>query len=102
MRTRSLSVLIVLLVFSALWAAPAWADWRKSYPELRIAVITTESETELMNRWKPFTDYLAERLKVKVSRPQAADYAGVIEAMKGKKLELGFFGPTSYAQACWS
>ena len=44
-------------------------------------------------------EYLSRELGVKASIRPASDYAGVIEAMKAKKLELAWFGPASYAMA---
>lgn len=94
-----------LLAFAALILIAGLAgqaraeDWRKQYPELNLGVITSENQADRMDRWQHVADYLSQALGVKVTVRQASDYAGVIEAMKAKKVELGYFGPASYAKA---
>ena len=82
------------------WLVPAMAeDWREEYPTITMGVITEENAEDRAKRWDPFQDYLAKELGVKVEWREATDYAGVIEALKAKKIELAWFGPASFARA---
>lgn len=68
-------------------------------PELRIGVVTTENEADRRRRHQPLADHLGQALRRRAVLRQATDYAGVIEAMKSRQIELAYFGPASYAQA---
>lgn len=75
-------------------------DWRTQYPEITLGVITAENEADRLARYKPVRAYLEETLGVKINWRTAMDYAGIIEGVKAKKIELARFGPASYAK-CW-
>lgn len=75
-------------------------DWRKQYPEITLGVITSENEADRLARYKPVRAYLEATLGVKIRWRTATDYAGIIEGVKAKKIELARFGPASYAK-CW-
>lgn len=93
-----LGMLVMGLVMA--WLAPALAgDWRKTYPELTMGVITEENAEDRAKRWTPTRDYLSRELRVPVKWREATDYAGIIEALKAKKIELAWFGPASFARA---
>ncbi len=81
-------------------AAPASAaDWRETYPKITLGVITEENAEDRAKRWEPFREYLTGELGVEIEWREATDYAGVIEALKAKKIELAWFGPASFARA---
>lgn len=75
------------------------ADWRKQYPKITLGVITEENAEDRVKRWTPFKNYLSKELGVEIEWREASDYAGVIEALKAKKVELAWFGPASFARA---
>jgi phosphonate transport system substrate-binding protein len=75
-------------------------DWRKQYPEITLGVVTAENEADRVTRYQPVRAYLERVLGVKILWRTATDYAGIIEGVKAKKIELARFGPASYAQ-CW-
>jgi phosphonate transport system substrate-binding protein len=77
----------------------AAGDWRTEYPEITLGVITEENAEDRAKRWEPFRSYLTDTLGVDVQWREATDYAGVIEALKAKKVELAWFGPASFARA---
>jgi len=93
-----LPVLVAVLVLSYLAPAIA-ADWRDEYKEITMGVITEENAEDRAKRWDPVRDYLTKELGVPIQWREATDYAGVIEAMKAKKIELAWFGPASFARA---
>jgi len=75
------------------------ADWRKDYPVLTLGVITSENEADRIQRYKPVRAYLEKALGVEIKWRSATDYAGIIEGVKAKKIEIARFGPASYAKA---
>jgi phosphonate transport system substrate-binding protein len=74
-------------------------DWRKAHPKITMGIITSENEADRVKRWAPIRQYLSKGLGVPVEERLAIDYAGVIEAMRAKKIELAYFGPASFSQA---
>lgn len=75
------------------------AAWQAKYPELSFSVISSENEADRIVRYKRFNQYLEKTFGVKVKMHVATEYAGTIEAMRSKKVELAVFGPASYAAA---
>jgi phosphonate transport system substrate-binding protein len=74
-------------------------DWKAKYPELVLAVIPAENASGTTERYTPLAAYLSKELGTKVTLRVAADYAGVIEGMKSGQIQIGYFGPSSYARA---
>lgn len=91
------AVALCLMVFGHTMADAE--PWQKTYPEITLGVITSENEADRVERYKPVRAYLEKTLGVKIKWRSATDYAGVIEALKSKKIELARFGPASYAKA---
>jgi phosphonate transport system substrate-binding protein len=97
-----------LLVMVCVWMGSATffhgpvqaEDWRQKYPEITLGVITSENEADRLTRYQPVRAYLERVLGVQINWRTATDYAGIIEGVKAKKIELARFGPASYAQ-CW-
>ncbi|MBV9190126.1 MAG: phosphonate ABC transporter substrate-binding protein [Betaproteobacteria bacterium] len=75
---------------------PAAAEMPK---EINFGIIATDSSTALRGRWQPVLDDMGARVGVKVSAFFATDYAGVIEAMRFKKVDLAWFGNKSAIEA---
>jgi phosphonate transport system substrate-binding protein len=98
--TKNLIPIVILAIFftSAL-GTPAIADWRTQYKEIVMGVITEENAEDRAKRWDPTRDYLNKELGVAIKWREATDYAGVIEALKAKKIELAWFGPASFSRA---
>jgi phosphonate transport system substrate-binding protein len=67
--------------------------------ELRIVFIAYENPTQLMEDTRPVTAYLSKQLGIPVRGFVATDYAGVIEAMRSKRADMGFMGPLQYVLA---
>jgi phosphonate transport system substrate-binding protein len=74
-------------------------EWRSQFSTLNFGVVSSENEADRIARYKAFVAYLEHRLKVPIKMHQATDYAGTIEALKARKLELARFGSAAYAQA---
>ena len=99
--TRRAASAAVLAAFASigLTAGAHAADWRAKYPELTLGVITSENESDRLQRYKPVRAYLENALNVKIKWRAATDYAGIIEGVKAGKIEVARFGPASYAKA---
>jgi phosphonate transport system substrate-binding protein len=77
---------------------PAQAQsWKAKFPELRMGVSSAENEAGALARHEPVAKYLTEKLGVPVKIYRVADYAGLVEAMNGDKLEFSRFGPAVYS-----
>jgi phosphonate transport system substrate-binding protein len=80
-------------------AARAADDWKAKYPELTLAVIPAENASGTADRYAPLTEYLTKRLGVPVKLRIANDYAAVIEGQRAGNIQIGFYGPASFARA---
>jgi phosphonate transport system substrate-binding protein len=97
---KMLPIGIIVCCLLAAYVTPVAAEeWSKEYPELIVGVITEENAEDRAKRWQPFMNYLERELDVPVKWREATDYAGVIEALKAKKIQLAWFGPASFARA---
>jgi phosphonate transport system substrate-binding protein len=67
--------------------------------ELNFGIISTESSQSLKQQWQPVIDELNLQTGLKVTPFFAPDYAGVIEAMRFNKVQLGWFGNKSAMEA---
>lgn len=67
--------------------------------ELRFGIIPFESAEELIKNVNPMMTMIAKGLDMEVKPFIAADYTGVIEAFRGKKLDAAFLTPASYVMA---
>lgn len=84
----------------ALLALPAAAqDWKARYPELTLGAIPVENATGTSDRYAPLTAYLSRALGVPVKLRVASDYAAVIEGQRAGNIQIGFYGPASFARA---
>ena len=71
----------------------AWAQ------DINFGIISTESSQNLKQSWQPLLDDMARKTGLKVNAFFAPDYAGVIEAMRFKKVHVGWFGNKSAMEA---
>ena len=74
-------------------------EWRSQFSILNFGVVSSENEADRIARYKAFVAYLEHCLQLPIKMHQATDYAGTIEALKARKLELARFGAAAYAQA---
>ncbi len=91
---------LVCCAITALVGPAAHAQsWKAQYPELVMALVPAENATGTIDRYQPFADYLSKELGTKVTMRVASDYTAVIEGQKNKQIQIGFYGPGSYARA---
>jgi phosphonate transport system substrate-binding protein len=96
---KMIPIVIIAIFLTSALVTPAIADWRTQYNEIIMGVITEENAEDRAKRWDPTRDYLTKELGVPIKWREATDYAGVIEALKAKKIELAWFGPASFSRA---
>ena len=96
---RRLAGALALGVLAASAVSVQAQDWRAKYPELTFAVIPAENASGTVDRYTPTADYLAKQLGVPVKLRVANDYAAVIEGQRAGNIQIGFYGPASFARA---
>lgn len=64
--------------------------------DLVMGLIPAENNEEMIKTFEPMRAYMEKKLHKKVKLYTATDYAGVIEAMKKKRVDIAWFGPLSY------
>jgi phosphonate transport system substrate-binding protein len=64
--------------------------------DLVMGLIPAEDNEEMVKTFEPMRAYLEDKLGQKVKVFTATDYAGVIEGMKKKRVDIAWFGPLSY------
>jgi phosphonate transport system substrate-binding protein len=93
MRTR-IAVWLVLVTLA--WPVGALAD----VPDvLRVSAIPDENPSELLRIYRPFAEYLAKALGMKVQFTPVVDYAATVEGLAAKKLDLVWYGGFTSVQA---
>ena len=91
---------LILVGALALSATSAFAeDWKVKYPEINYAVIPAENASGTSDRYTPFVTYLSKELGVKVNLRIVQDYAALIEGQRSGNIQIGYYGPASFARA---
>ena len=67
--------------------------------DLNFGIISTDSSAVLKQRWQPFIDDMSRETGMTVKPFFATDYAGIIEAMRFNKVQIGYFGNASAMEA---
>lgn len=67
--------------------------------ELRIALVPSDDADKMMSQFEKLRSYLENKLGIPVSVSKVTSYAACIEAMKKKRIEVAWYGPTSYVLA---
>ena len=91
---RKLAIIGMALA-AGLAATPAHAQTT----EINFGIISTEASTNLKSVWEPYLAAMAKGTGLKVNGFYASDYAGVIEAMRFKKVQVAWHGNKSAMEA---
>ncbi len=93
MKIRPFISLVLLL--SIIWGAGSafGAD------TLVMGLIPAENNEAMVQRFEPMRAYLEKKIGHPIKVFTATDYAGVIEAMRKKRVDIAWFGPLSYVLA---
>ena len=84
------------LTASALALALALNATAAQARDIVMGLIPAENNEEMIQKFEPMRVHLEKKLGQKVKVFTATDYAGVIEAMKKKRVDIAWFGPLSY------
>ena len=93
------SALIVLGIALSAWGCSKSAPEKAATPPLRFTAIPDQNTTELMQRFAPFADYLAQKLEVPVEYVPARDYQASVEMFRNGEIMLAWFGGLTGVQA---
>jgi phosphonate transport system substrate-binding protein len=66
---------------------------------LRVGLIPNISPEQQRAKYQPFADYLHRKVGVEVELFVAADYAGVVAALAGNRIDVAYLGGLTYVQA---
>jgi phosphonate transport system substrate-binding protein len=75
------------------------AGQAKAADELNFGIIATEASANLKKTWEPFLADMTKKTGLAIKGFYASDYAGVIEAMRFKKVQLAWYGNKSAMEA---
>lgn len=67
--------------------------------EINFGIIATDSSGALRKNWEAFLGDMQTAVGVKITPFFATDYAGIIEAMRFNKVQVGYFGNKSAMEA---
>lgn len=99
-KRRTLLAGLAAAPLAAPFAKSAFAhSWKAQYPELFYAVVPAENASGVTERYGPFVEYLSKQLDTKVTLRIANDYAAVIEGQRSGNIQIGYYGPASFARA---
>ena len=74
-------------------------DSGKSDKVLRVGFVPAEDAQQVMQNAQPIVDILQKQLGMEIQPFVAADYTGVVEALRVNKLDVAFLTPASYVLA---
>jgi phosphonate transport system substrate-binding protein len=77
----------------------AGATCAQAEEEVNFGIISTEASTNLKRIWDPFLEDMAKATGYKINGFYASDYAGVIEAMRFKKVHIAWYGNKAAMEA---
>ena len=76
---------------------PGERAWRAQVPQLRIGLTGGENEADRLARFGAYRQLLEETFRVPVRLFPAADYAGVLQGIAARQIEMAGMGPSAYA-----
>ena len=96
---RMVALAVLAAGFCVAGIATAQGDWRKQYPKFRYGVQAVETQAAALTRYKGFGEYVKKKLGMELELFLSAEYAGVIQAIGAKQLEVMDMGAAGYAAA---
>ena len=97
---RAALVAALALAVAACGGGPARTVTATGLPStLRVGLIPNVAPEQQRARYAPLAGYLGRKLGVKVELFVASDYAGVVAALVGKRIDVAYLGGLTYVQA---
>lgn len=94
----SVCVIVVVAVTGA-YIAGTFESGNPDKETLKIGLIPTEDQLEMLKKFEPAKAYLERELDMPAETFMATDYTALTEAMRAKKIDVAYFGPFSYVLA---
>ena len=66
---------------------------------LKVALLPDENAARIIKKHKKFKNYLENKLNKKIKLVVTSDYSSMVEAIRFKRIHIGYFGPLSYVIA---
>jgi phosphonate transport system substrate-binding protein len=88
----------VLIAFVFLSGVVGCSNQKETDQPFRVGVIPAQNKGNMQQAMDRLEKVLSDRIGRPVEITVYADYQGVVEAMKYKKLEMAFYGPLTYVQ----
>ncbi|WP_198369581.1 phosphate/phosphite/phosphonate ABC transporter substrate-binding protein [Roseomonas rosulenta] len=78
---------------------PGRRAWAAQVPVIRYGIMGGENEADRLGRFEPYRAMIERIFQVPTRLFPASDYAGVMQGLSAKQLELAGLGPSAYAGA---
>jgi phosphonate transport system substrate-binding protein len=88
-----------LLLLVALWLTVGCGKDPKASRILRVGFVPSEDAQQVIQNAQPIVELLQKQLGMEVQPFVAADYTGIVEALRANKLDVAFLTPASYVLA---
>lgn len=98
-RRSTLAAFAALALAAGMAHGAALAQGGDNPDTIRVALLPDENAATIIQNAGPLREYLAERLGREIEIVVTTDYSSMIEAMRFKRIEVGYFGPLSYVLA---
>jgi phosphonate transport system substrate-binding protein len=96
---RSIAKALFVALMFAMVHLPGMAHAENEIKELTFGIIPTDSIDNLKKYFEPFAADLSKKMGIPIKTKYASDYAGIIEAMRFKKVDFAWFGNKSAMEA---
>jgi len=96
---NSISRLVITLMMAVIIAGCSGNSENGAKPTLKYSAIPDQNTTELIQRFAPLTEYLAQQLGVPVEYVPARDYQASVEMFRNGDIQLAWFGGLTGVQA---
>ncbi|HEV7455270.1 MAG TPA: phosphate/phosphite/phosphonate ABC transporter substrate-binding protein [Roseococcus sp.] len=78
---------------------PGRRPWAAQVTQIRVGLLGGENEGDRLARFEPYRGLLERTFQVPVRLFPAGDYAGVMQGLSARQLEIAGMGPSAYAGA---
>jgi phosphonate transport system substrate-binding protein len=99
MSTKMNGFLLAVLSLIALLSCAGCGRSSSSPKVLRVGFVPAEDAQQVIQNAQPIVAILEKQLGMEVQPFVATDYTGVVEALRGNKLDIAFLTPASYVLA---
>ncbi len=90
---------VILLALIALFVCDGCKRPSSAPKVLRVGFVPAENAQQVIQNAQPVVEILQQRLGMEVQPFVATDYTGVVQALRGNKLDIAFLTPASYVLA---